>query len=116
MAVGTVPGPVAGVGEHEVGAVHLVAGGAETGPDRAGIGSGGAVAQETGGLGMVSVARGAGVEAEMVLRSRWMAPVLMKRARPWAKVGCWGRAASQMASRRAVTWSTGQSWASAAVP
>jgi hypothetical protein len=43
-----------------------------------------------------------------------MAPVLMKRARPWAKDGSWGRAASQIASRRAVTWSTGLSWASAA--
>jgi hypothetical protein len=46
-----------------------------------------------------------------------MAPVVMKRASPWAKDGACGRAASQMASRRAVTWSTGLSWASAmAVP
>jgi len=65
-AAGTVPGPVAGVGEHEVGAVHLVAGGAEAGPDRAGIRSGGAVAQETGSLSVICVAGGAGVEAELV--------------------------------------------------
>src|SRR5579859_157521 len=65
-AAGTMPGPVAGVGEHEVGAVHLVAGGAEAGPDRAGIGADGAVAQEAGGLGMVGVAGGASVEAELV--------------------------------------------------
>ena len=34
-----------------------------------------------------------------------MAPVLTKWTRPWAKSRSWGRAASQMASRRAVTWS-----------
>jgi hypothetical protein len=44
-----------------------VAGGAETGPDRAGICfAADVVAQEAGGLGMIGVARGAGVEAELV--------------------------------------------------
>src|ERR1035437_2426633 len=33
-------------------------------------------------------------------------PVSAKRPRPWAKTVSWGRAASQMASRRAVRWST----------
>ena len=33
-----------------------------------------------------------------------MAPVLTKWTRPWAKSRVWGRAASQMASCRAVTW------------
>ena len=41
-----------GVGEHEVGAVHLVAGGAEVVPDRAEVGAAGdAVLHEPGGLG-----------------------------------------------------------------
>ena len=35
-----------------------------------------------------------------------IAPAWVKRTRPWAKSGACGRAASQMASRRAVTWST----------
>jgi hypothetical protein len=47
------------------------------------------------------------VDAEPVLEVAVMAPVLMNRARPRVKDGSWGRAASQMASRRAVTWSTG---------
>ena len=52
-----------------------------------------------------------------VLSSALMAPVRAKRARPRARSGCWGRAASQMASRRAVMSSTGRSRASAsAVP
>ena len=52
-----------------------------------------------------------------VFSSALMAPVRAKRARPRARSGCWGRAASQMASRRAVMSSTGRSRASAsAVP
>ena len=49
-----------------------------------------------------------------VLRAWLMAPVSTKRTRPWAKTGDWGRAASQMASRRAVRWSTALPRASAA--
>ena len=44
-----------------------------------------------------------------VLSAGLIAPVSTKRTRPWAKTGACGRAASQMASRRAVTWSTGLS-------
>jgi hypothetical protein len=45
-----------------------VAGGAEVVPDRAGVGAtGGAVAQEPGGLVVVGVGAGAGVGAELVL-------------------------------------------------
>jgi hypothetical protein len=67
-AAGAIPGPVAGIGEHEVGAVHLVAGGAEAGADRAGVGvAGDGVAQQPGGLGVVGVAGGAGVAAELGL-------------------------------------------------
>jgi len=36
-----------------------------------------------------------------------IAPVSTKRTRPWTETGACGRAASQMASRRAVTLSTG---------
>jgi hypothetical protein len=39
--------------------------------------------------------------------SPWLiAPVSTNRTRLRAKSGSWGRAANQMASRRAVTWST----------
>jgi len=66
-AAGAVPGLVAGAGEHEVGAVELVAGGAEIVADRAEVGAAGdGVAQEAGGLGVVGVGGGAGVEAELV--------------------------------------------------
>ena len=55
-ASGAVPVPVAEVGEHEVGAVHLVAGGAEVVRDRAEVGAaGGAVLHEPGGLGLVEI-------------------------------------------------------------
>ena len=51
-AAGAVPVPVVGVGEHEVGAIHLVAGGAEIIRDRAEVGAAGdAVLHEPGGLG-----------------------------------------------------------------
>ena len=62
------PGLVAGAGEHEVGAVELVAGGAEVVPDGAEVGAGDGVAQQAGGLGVVGVAGGASVEAELVLQ------------------------------------------------
>jgi hypothetical protein len=68
--------PGAGAGEQGVGAVDLVAGGAEVLPDRAEVGAAG----------------------DAVL-----APVRTKRTRLRAKTGACGRAARQMASRRAVT-------------
>ncbi len=43
-----------------------------------------------------------------------IAPVLAKRTRARAKTGGCGQAASQIASRRAVTWSTGPPRPSAA--
>ena len=62
------PVPVVGVGEHEVGAVHLVAGGTEIVRDRAEVGAAGdAVLHEPGGLGLVGVGTGAGVDAELGL-------------------------------------------------
>ena len=48
-----------------------------------------------------------------VLSAGLIAPDSTKRTRPWVKTGGCGRAASQMASRRAVTSSTGRSLASA---
>jgi hypothetical protein len=61
-------GPVASFGQHEVGAVKLVAGGAETSPDRAGICfASEVVAQQPRGLGVVVVVSGTGVAAELVL-------------------------------------------------
>ena len=48
-----------------------------------------------------------------VFSARLISPVRVKRTRPWAKAGGCGRAASQMASRRAVTSSTGRPRASA---
>ena len=63
------PCPLVEVGEHEVGAVDLVAGGAEVLPDRAQAGAAaGAVAVEPGGLEMVRVAAGAGVDAQLGLQ------------------------------------------------
>ena len=116
LGVGSaVPGPVVEGGEHGVGAVDLVAGGGEVLADRAEFGAAGdAVLQEPGGFGLVGVVAGAGVDAQLGFEGGLMAPVSTKRTRPWAKTGGWGRAASQMASRRAVRWSTGLPWASAA--
>ena len=63
------PCPLVEVGEHEVGAVDLVAGGAEVLPDRAQAGAAaGAVAVEAGGLEMVRVGAGAGVDAQLGLQ------------------------------------------------
>src|SRR5689334_15665297 len=67
-ATGTAPDPVSGISEHKVGAVELVAGGAEAVSDRAGVGAGDGVAQQAGGLGVVGVGGGAGVAAELVLK------------------------------------------------
>jgi hypothetical protein len=64
-----VPGALAQVGEHDVGAVDLVAGGAEVIADRAEVGAaGGAVFHEAGGLRLVGVVGGAGVDAQLGLQ------------------------------------------------
>jgi hypothetical protein len=62
--------PGAGAGEQGVGAVDLVAGGAEVLPDRAEVGAAGdAVFHEPGGLRMVGVGGpGAGVDAQLGLQ------------------------------------------------
>ena len=58
-----------GGGEQGVGAVDLVAGGAEVLPDRAEVGAAGdAVFHQPGGLGPVSVGGGAGVNAQLGLQ------------------------------------------------
>ena len=61
--------PGAGAGEQGVGAVDLVAGGAEVLPDRAEVGAAGdAVLHQPGGLWPVSVGGGAGVDAQLGLQ------------------------------------------------
>ena len=60
------PGPVAECGQHDVGSVDLVAGGAEVRADRLDVRAPlGAVAQELGGLRLVRVAGGAGVDSQV---------------------------------------------------
>ena len=60
------PHPLTEFGEHEVGAVDLVAGGAEVLPERAQArAAAGAVAVEPGGLEMVRVGAGPGVDAQL---------------------------------------------------
>jgi hypothetical protein len=64
-----VPGPGGQAGQHDVGAVDLVAGGAEVLPDRAEIrAAGGAVLHEPGGLRLVAEGAGAGVDAQLGLQ------------------------------------------------
>ena len=64
-------GSVVEAEEHQVGAVDLVAGGAEVLPDRADGGAAGdAVLHEGGGLGAVGVVAGAGVDAQLGLQRR----------------------------------------------
>ena len=82
------PGPVAEAGEHGVGAVDLVAGGGEVLADRAEVGAAGdAVVHEPGGLGLVGVGGGAGVDAQLGLQCLGDRPVSTKRTRAWAKTG-----------------------------
>jgi hypothetical protein len=65
------PGPFVEVGEHQVGPVDLVAGGAEVLPDRAEGGApAGAVFDEPDGLRPVRVGAGAGVDAQLGLQRR----------------------------------------------
>ena len=60
------PGPVAECGQHDIGSVDLVAGGAEVRADRADVGASfGAVSQESRGLQLVRVAGGADVDAQV---------------------------------------------------
>ena len=64
-----VPGAGVRAGEQGVGAVDLVAGGAEVLPDRAEVGAAGdAVLHEPGGLRLVGVGAGAGVDAQLGLQ------------------------------------------------
>jgi hypothetical protein len=65
------PRPLVAGGEHGIGAVNLVTGGAEVVADGAEIGAAGdAVLHEPGGLGPVGVVAGAGVDAELGLQHR----------------------------------------------
>src|SRR4029077_5990585 len=64
-----VPGAGVGAGEQGVGAVDLVAGSAEVLPDRAEVGAAGdAVLHQPGGLCLVGVGAGAGVDAQLGLQ------------------------------------------------
>ena len=64
-----VPGAGVRAGEQGVGAVDLVAGGAEVLPDRAEVGAAGdAVFHQPGGLRLVGVGAGAGVDAQLGLQ------------------------------------------------
>ena len=66
-----VPGPVVELGEHHVGAVDLVAGGAEVLADRAEVGAAvDAVFHQPGGLRLVGEGAGAGVDAQLGLQVR----------------------------------------------
>ena len=66
---GGVPGAGMRVGKQGIGAVDLVAGGAEVLPHRAEVGAAGdAVLHQPGGLGLVSVGAGAGVDAQLSLQ------------------------------------------------
>jgi hypothetical protein len=66
-----VPDPVVELGEDDVGAVDLVAGGGEVLADRAEVGAAvGGIFQQPGGLRLVRVGAGAGVLAELGLKVR----------------------------------------------
>ncbi len=90
--------------KHQVGSVDLVAGGAEVLPDRAqGGAAGGAVFHRVAACGRSGQLPERAWMRSWVLSARLIAPVSVKRTRLWAKTGGCGRAASQIASRRAVT-------------
>ena len=95
--------PVIKAGEHDIGTIDLIAGRAEVLADRAKVGAAGhAVLHESGGLRLVGISAGAGVDAQLSLE-RWAdLSGRAKWTRPRVKTGACGRAASQMASRRAV--------------
>src|SRR6266487_1673365 len=100
--------PGAGGGEQGVGAVDLVAGGAEVLPDRAEVGAAGdAVLHEPGGLGVVGVGgAGPGVDPQLGLQGVADGAGADEADQAVAKTGACGRAAMQIASRPAATWST----------
>jgi hypothetical protein len=97
---GVVPGLGVQAGEHEVGAVDLVARGGEVLPDGAQVGAaGGAVGHEPGGLGLVRVAGGAGVAAQLGLQVRADRAGADEVDQAAGEVRGCGRAASQIARR-----------------
>jgi len=111
-----VPGSGVRAGEQGVGAVDLVAGGAEVLPDRAEVGAAGdAVLHQPGGLGLVGVGGGAGVDAQLGFQRVGDGSGADEADQAAGETGDCGRAARQIASRRAVvTWSTALPRASAA--
>ena len=100
--------PVMELGEDHVGPVDLVADGGEVLPDRAQVGAAvDGVFQQPGGLRLVRVGAGAGVPAQLGLEVRVDRSGFDEADQAAGEVpDSWGRAASQMASRRAVRWST----------
>ena len=97
------PGPVVEPGQHHVGVVDLVAGAAEVLADRAEVGAAAdAVFQQPGSLRPVCVGARAGAHAQLHLQRRAYHAGLGERSSPRAKTCSCGRAASQIASRRAV--------------
>jgi hypothetical protein len=83
-----VAGTVVEAREHGVGAVDLVAGGAEVLADRADLGaSGDAVLPEPGGLGLIGVGTGASVDAELGLEGMADRAGFNEGTKPWAKTG-----------------------------
>jgi hypothetical protein len=110
-----VPGAVVEAFEHGVGAVELVASGGEVLADRADVGTAGdAVLQEAADFGLVGVDAGAGVDAQLGFEGVADGAGLDEADQALGEDRGLGRAASQMASRRAVRWSTALPWASAA--
>ena len=98
------PGPGVSAGQHGVGTVDLIAGGAEVLPDRAEVSAAGdAVLHQPCGLRLVREGAGVGVDAQRGFQRELTTPVRTKRTRLWAKTGDCGRAARQMARRRAGT-------------
>jgi hypothetical protein len=101
-------GPFLHLGQHEVGAVDLVAGGAEVPVGLADVfAAGAAVFKQLGGLRLVRVVRRAAADARLGLERRADRSGVDKADQARAKTEAWWRAAIQMASRQAVTWSTG---------
>jgi hypothetical protein len=102
-----VPDPVVEPGQDDVGPVDLVAGGGEVLPDRAQVGTPvDGVLQQPGGLRLIGVIAGAGVLAQPGPERRVDGSDVDEVDQAVGEVRGLGPAASQMASRRAVTWST----------
>jgi hypothetical protein len=95
------------LGEFHVGAVDLITDGREVLPDRAELGAPVvAVLQQPGGLRLIREIAGAGVLAQLVLEVRVDRAGFDEADQAMSVNGLLGRAASQIASRRAVRWST----------